>query len=211
MCSTSIHGALLTISANYFQSNQRVIEWRSSVGSNGLAVVGDFVDSLHLDTTEKRQEAAEFLINHDQYIYLRILEGGEGGEEMVFKAMISRITYPLRVIQVKRAGRYRGPLVVQTMAQCWVDFDGAVEVPGFVEYDHFPYAALVLSATSVCFPFCTTLNIFTNHDIQVYRASLAVGQRIHHQGEPRQRQDDQEQQHHQSEGQIRQVDENDKL
>ena len=161
---------LLTISANHSQSNQRVIEWRSSVGSNGLAVVGDFMDSLHLGTTKQRQEAAEYLIDHDRYIYLRTMDVTEGEEQVVCKAAISITACPLKVIQVKRAGRYRGPLVVQSMAQCWVDFDGAVEVPGFVEYNHFPYAALVLSATSVCFPFCTTLNIF-----MIYRCIVLSG------------------------------------
>ncbi|KAH9011303.1 hypothetical protein EDB85DRAFT_2160104 [Lactarius pseudohatsudake] len=50
---------------------------------------------------------------------------------------------------VKRAGRYRGPLVTHTLAQCWIDFEGSVEVPGYVDDDDFPYAALVLCATSV--------------------------------------------------------------
>jgi len=68
--------------------------------------------------------------------------------------------FPLKVIQVKRVGCYWGPLVVWTIAQCWVDFEGAVEVPSVVEYDNFPYAALALSATLVHLPLCMTLNIF---------------------------------------------------
>jgi hypothetical protein len=52
-------------------------------------------------------------------------------------------------MQVARTGRYRNGLVVQTLAQCWVDFEGAVDVPGFVNGGDFPYAAVVLSATSV--------------------------------------------------------------
>ncbi|KAH9009962.1 hypothetical protein EDB84DRAFT_1446027 [Lactarius hengduanensis] len=50
---------------------------------------------------------------------------------------------------VKRAGRYRGLLVTHTLAQCWIDFKGSVEVPGYIDNDDFPYAALVLCATSV--------------------------------------------------------------
>ena len=43
--------------------------------------------------------------------------------------------------------------MVQTMAQCLIDFEGAIDVPGFLDSSDFPYAALVLSATSVRFPF----------------------------------------------------------
>lgn len=161
----------LTISADYSQSNQRAIEWRSSVGSNGLTIVGDFLDSLDLDTTEERQEVAECLLYEDRYIYLRTMDVVEdGGKKKVREATISIPACPLKVIQLKRAGRYRGPLVIQTVAQCWVDFDGTVEVPGFVECDNFPYAALVLSATSVRFPFCMTLNIFI-----IYRCTVPSG------------------------------------
>jgi hypothetical protein len=39
--------------------------------------------------------------------------------------------------------------VIQTLAQCCIDFEGAVDVPGFVNVNDFPYAAVVLSATSV--------------------------------------------------------------
>lgn len=88
----------------------------------------------------------------------------------VRKAMTSLATYPLKVIQLRQSGRYRGPLVIQTIAQCWIDFDGAVDVPGFIDHDHFPYAALVLSATSVRFPLCMVLNIF-----MVYRCIMLSG------------------------------------
>ena len=151
---------LLTISANYSQSIQRLTEWRSSVGSNGLVVVGDFMDSLHLETTEEWQEVAEQLLNYNRYIYLKTRDTEEDGELSVRKGTISIPTYPLKVIQVRRSGRYRGGLVIQTLAQCWIDFDGTVDVTGFVDHDHFPYAALVLSATSVRFPLRITLNIF---------------------------------------------------
>ncbi len=61
-------------------------------------------------------------------------------------------------IQVKRASRYRGPLVVHTMAQCWVNFEGSVEVPGYIDHSDFPLAALALSATSVSVFVCTITN-----------------------------------------------------
>jgi len=77
---------------------------------------------------------------------------------------------PLKVIQVKRTGRYRGELVIQTMAQCWVDFEGAVDVTNLVGDSQFLYTALVLSATSVRFPFCMTPNIFT-----IYRCTVLSG------------------------------------
>jgi len=154
---------LSTISANSSQSTQRVTDWRSSIGSNGLAVVGDFMDSLQRDTTEARKEAAEQLLEERRYVYLKTRDATEGGKPVVRKATISVPAYPLKVIQVKKGGRYRGPLVVQTMAQCWFDFEGAIEISGFVEYDDFPCAALVLSATSVRFPLRISiiLNIFT--------------------------------------------------
>ena len=60
-------------------------------------------------------------------------------------------------MQVKRAGRHRGPLIVYTVAQCWVDFEGSIEVPGFISFDDFPLAALALSATSVSSLVCTVI------------------------------------------------------
>ena len=127
---------------------------------NGLTVVGDFMDAKNLATTEERKKAAEHLLEEYRFIYLRMEDVLEGGKVVVCEAMISLPACPLKVIQkIKKSGRYRGALVVQTMAQCWIDFEGAVEVPGFVESDQFPYAALVLSATAVCFPFCMILDI----------------------------------------------------
>ncbi|KAH9021374.1 hypothetical protein EDB84DRAFT_1565350 [Lactarius hengduanensis] len=111
---------------------QRATEWRNAVGSTGLSVVGDFMDSTGLDTTEARREAAEQLLSNERYIYLKTKDVVEDG-----------------MATVKRAGRYRGPLVTHTLAQCWIDFEGSVEVPGYVDDDNFPYAALVLCATSV--------------------------------------------------------------
>src|ERR1700761_672611 len=71
-------------------------------------------------------------------------------------------------MQVKRAGRYRGPLVIFTVAQCWVDFEGSVEVPGYISDDDFPLAALALSATSVSSFVCTVIR--STHGAQVHRA-----------------------------------------
>jgi len=64
----------------------------------------------------------------------------------------------LQVMQVAQKGRYRNGLVVQTLAQCFIDFEGAVDVPGFVNGGDFPHAALILSATSVSLSVCTILN-----------------------------------------------------
>jgi len=118
--------------AVYGVSTQRVMDWRGSIGSYGFAVVSDFMDSSHLDTTEARKDAAENLLEDNRYVYLKTRDAIEDGEPVI-----------------KKSGRYQGPLVVQTMAQCWIDFEGAIEILSFVEYNDFPYAALVLSATSV--------------------------------------------------------------
>lgn len=69
---------LLTITANYFQSVQRAAEWRSGIGSNALAVLGDFMDASHLETTEERREVADDLLDYDRYIYLRTKDIKEG-------------------------------------------------------------------------------------------------------------------------------------
>lgn len=158
-----------TISINNFQSIQRLTEWRSSIGSNGLAVVGDFMESMDLQTTDARKEEAEKLLKDRRYMYLKTKDA-EDGETMVRKAMVPLLVYLTKTIQLKRSGRYRGPLVIQTIAQCWIDFDGAIDVPGFIDYDHFPYMALVLSATSVRIPLCMVLNIFT-----LYRCIVLSG------------------------------------
>jgi hypothetical protein len=44
---------LLSILADYLQSVQRATEWRSSVGSNALVVVGNFIDTSYMETTEE--------------------------------------------------------------------------------------------------------------------------------------------------------------
>ncbi|KAH8997212.1 hypothetical protein EDB86DRAFT_3076798 [Lactarius hatsudake] len=43
-------------------SVQRATEWRNAIGATGLSVVGDFMDSTGLDTTEARREAADQLL-----------------------------------------------------------------------------------------------------------------------------------------------------
>ena len=58
--------------------------------------------------------------------------------------------------------------MVKTMAQCLIDFEGAIEVPGFINSSDFPCAALVLSATSVRFPFVYDAQYI--HNTQVHRA-----------------------------------------
>ncbi|KAH9006194.1 hypothetical protein EDB86DRAFT_3070212 [Lactarius hatsudake] len=121
-----IGGAVHEVSA------QRATEWRNAIGATGLSVVGDFMDSTGLDTTKARREAADQLLADEWYVYLKTKDVVEDG-----------------VPAVKRAGCYRGPLVVLMLAQCWIDFEGSVKVPSYVDDDSFPYAALVLSATSV--------------------------------------------------------------
>ena len=162
---------LLTISTHYSQSNQRVIKWQNSVSSNELTVVSNFMSSLEdLKTCEGRQKAAEDLLDDHHYMYLRTAEVIEDGVPVVCKVMIPRPTCPLTVIQVKRSGRYHGPLVVQTVAQFWIDFKGTIEVPGFVKFDEFPYATLVLSTTSVGFSLDIKLNI-----LMIYRCIALSG------------------------------------
>jgi hypothetical protein len=56
------------------------------------------------------------------------------------------------------------------MAQCLINFKGAVEMPGFVECNQFPYTALVLSATSVSFSLYTELNM-----LMIYRCIVLSG------------------------------------
>ena len=146
---------------NHFQSVQRATEWRSAVGSTGLSVVGDFLDSMDFDTTEARRNAANDLLEHDRYVYLKTKDVEENGKPVV--CVICYICSYAKGIQVKRAGRYRGPLIVFTMAQCWVDFEGSIEVSGFVSFDEFLLAALALSATSVSYPCLYQDRLFTKH------------------------------------------------
>jgi hypothetical protein len=87
---------LSTISINYSQAIQRAIEWRSSVSSNGLSVVGDFMSSSHLKTCEERQEAAEHLLHESRYMYLKTRDEMVEGELKVRKATFSISAYPLK-------------------------------------------------------------------------------------------------------------------
>ena len=76
----------------------------------------------------------------------------------------------LQVMQPLQYGRYQNGLVVQTLAQCCIDFDGAVDVPGFVDIDDFPSAVVALSATSVGLSTCMVLTI-----LMMYRFIVPSG------------------------------------
>jgi hypothetical protein len=51
-----------------------------------------------------------------------------------------------------------------------IDFEGAIDVPGFVNGGDFPHTALILSATSVSLSICTILNI-----LMMYRFIVLFG------------------------------------
>ena len=77
------------------------------IGSNGLTVVGDFMDlSPHMVTTEKWQETADYLLEEKRYVYCKTRDAMENGETVVCEATISIPAYALKVIQVKKGGHY---------------------------------------------------------------------------------------------------------
>ena len=49
--------------------------------------------------------------------------------------------------------------MVWTVAQCWLDFKGFVNVPGYVNHHDSPLAALILSATVVGIIIHAMLNV----------------------------------------------------
>jgi len=57
------------------------------------------------------------------------------------------------------------------LAQCWIDFEDVVDVPGFVNGQDFPYAAVVLSATSVSLSVSMILAILTMYRFIVLSGS----------------------------------------
>jgi hypothetical protein len=67
-------------SANYSQGVQRLTEWKNSIGSNGLAVVGDFLDSMNLGTTEAYQELANHLLDNERYAYYETKNTTQNGK-----------------------------------------------------------------------------------------------------------------------------------
>jgi hypothetical protein len=78
-----------TTSINYPQAIQRLTEWCNSVGSNGLTIVGDFMDTTGLDTTEACQEAAEQLLEENRYVYVKTRDVIEDQEVVVCKQTIT--------------------------------------------------------------------------------------------------------------------------
>ncbi len=56
------------------------------------------------------------------------------------------------------------------LAQCWINFKGVINVPGFVDSGDFPYAAVVLSTTSVGLSVSMILAILT-----IYRFIMLSG------------------------------------
>jgi hypothetical protein len=47
-----------------------------------------------------------------------------------------------------RNGRYRGPLIIYTIAQHLIDTENTIHVPGLIEESNFPKAALALSVVA---------------------------------------------------------------
>ena len=59
-------------SANYSQAIQQLTEWKNLIGSNRLAIIGVFLDSMNLRTTEAYQELANYLLDNEWYAYYKI-------------------------------------------------------------------------------------------------------------------------------------------
>ncbi|KAH8985512.1 hypothetical protein EDB86DRAFT_2833094 [Lactarius hatsudake] len=146
-------------------SVQRATEWQNAIGATGLSIVGDFMDSTGLDTTEARREAADQLLADER---LNVLVAIEARWELSSSARtLSQVMNPSTANNSNQwhkallvchfFPRTSSPTVTckgakgqnVTLVQCWINFEGSVEVPGYVDDDDFPYAALVLSATSV--------------------------------------------------------------
>jgi hypothetical protein len=82
----------ITVSANSSQSSQRVTEWRNSLGSNGLAVVGDFLDSMDLRSSEAYQDVANHLLDNERYAYYKTKDKIKNGEVTVRKTSLYTCT-----------------------------------------------------------------------------------------------------------------------
>jgi hypothetical protein len=76
-------------SANYSQAIQQLTEWKNSIGSNGLAIVGDFLYSMNLGTTEAYQELANHLLDNERYAYYKTKNTTQNGKVTVSKTSLS--------------------------------------------------------------------------------------------------------------------------
>jgi len=59
------------------------------IGSNGLAIVGDFLDSMNLGTTEAYQELANHLLDNEWYAYYETKNTTQNGKVTVSKTSLS--------------------------------------------------------------------------------------------------------------------------
>ena len=58
------------------------------IGSNGLVVVGDFLDSMDLKTTKAYQVVANHLLDNERYAYYETKDKIKNGEVMVCKTSL---------------------------------------------------------------------------------------------------------------------------
>lgn len=62
------------------------------IGSNGLAIVGDFLDSMNLTTTEAYKEVANHLLDRQRYAYYKVKDTTQNGKVEVSKSSLSTRT-----------------------------------------------------------------------------------------------------------------------
>jgi len=131
------------------------------------------LDSMNLRTTEAYQEVADHLLDEERYAYFETKDKIENGKVNVSKTSLSTraLLNCNQPMQVVRKGCYHNGLVVQTLAQCWINFEDVVDVPGFVNGQDIPYATVVLSATSVSLSVSMILAILTMYRFIVLSGS----------------------------------------
>jgi hypothetical protein len=82
------------------------------------------MDKGDKDTTENCWKTASELLDNERYVYFKTKDVEVNDATVVH--VICYIYPCAKRIQVKRQGRYRGPLIIFTVAQCSIDFEGSV-------------------------------------------------------------------------------------
>jgi hypothetical protein len=134
------------------QAEQRVYEWRASFGSAAVTMVNYFFESNDkFKTTELCQEFADYMLEHDRFIF----SNTDSEDYEVSQLFLSYDIY-LQVLTSFHWQEWRGafgsPFVLQVFATHLSAIRGNIEVPKLGAAKNLkPNVALALSGTAVNF------------------------------------------------------------
>lgn len=137
---------------------QRLTEFRSKIGSAGLAIVNSLLDSEDgkdldpdeermFDTDEKRQQYCSELLIDEQYAYA---DYQSAKVSILLSSFTSCSLLIALLLLQKKNGCFASPLILRTLAVYYSSIEGAMKVRGLGNLvNSHPYGAIGLCTASV--------------------------------------------------------------